>query len=156
MRGFFSQSNFDNIIKWCEINKLTINEKKTKITIFNVNNDVSADNIVYKTRPLEQVKSYKYLGVNICDDLNMDTYVNNVYKKVNYKVYMFSRIRKYITKYAAVMIYKQTIIPYLDYAGFLMDSAYQYSLTSLDKIHNRCMRIIECKHQGDRELNIPS
>ena len=28
------QSQFDYIIDWCELNKLTINEKKTKSTIF--------------------------------------------------------------------------------------------------------------------------
>ena len=75
----------------------------------------------------------------------MDTYVKNVYKKGNYTVQMFSKIRSYITKYAAVMIYKQTKVPYLDYASFLMDSAYQYSLSYLDKVHRRCMRIIEYK-----------
>ena len=85
----------------------------------------------------------------------MDTYVKNVYKKVNYKVYMFSKIRKFI-KHAAVMIYKQTITPYLDYASFLMVSAYQYSLSYLDKIHNRCMRIIEYKTKRYRDLDIPN
>ena len=123
-----SQLLLNNIISWCETNRLTINEKKTKITIFNDNDDHNHIDISYKTTPLEIVKTYKYLGVDICDDLHMDTYVRNVYNKVNYKVYMFSKIRKFITKYAAVMIYKQTIVPYLDYASFLMDSAYQYSL----------------------------
>ena len=67
---------------------------------------------------------------------------------------MFSRIRKYITKYAVIMIYKQTIVPYLDYAGFLMDSAHQYSLALLDKIHKRCIRIIEYKKKSERDQNI--
>ena len=149
-----SQEQFDNIITWCELNKLTINENKTKTTIFNNNTTDLIDTVTYKGKPLENVKTYKYLGVDICDDLNMDLYVKNVYKKVNYKVYMFSKIRKYITTYAANMIYKQTILPYLDYASFLMDSAHQYSLSLLDKIHNRCMRIIEYKKNSSREKNI--
>ena len=41
-----------------------------------------------------------------------------------------------------------------DYASFLMDSAHQYVLSSLDRIHNRCIRIIEHKKKGDREKNI--
>ena len=67
----------------------------------------------FKDQHLENVKHYKYLRVDICDDLNMDTYIRNVYKKANYKVNMFSKIRKYITTYATVMIYKQSILPYL-------------------------------------------
>ena len=151
-----SQELFNNIILWCEINRLTINEKKTKTCSFNNSDLDNSSSITYKQNPLENVNTYKYLGVDICEDLNMDTYVKNVYKKVNYKVYMFSKIRKFITKHAAVMIYKQTITPYLDYASFLMDSAYQYSLSYLDKIHNRCMRIIEYKTKRYRDLDIPN
>ena len=92
-----SQVLFDNIISWCETNKLTVNEKKTKTTVFNNKDNRNMTNINYKTQPLENVKSYKFLGVDICEDLNMDTYVKSVYKKVNFKVYMFSRIRKFIT-----------------------------------------------------------
>ena len=120
----------------------------------NFKNPDSTQPITYNNHPLENVRSYKYLGVDICEDLSMDNFVKNVYKKVNYKVYMFSKIRKYITTYAAIMVYKQTILPYLDYAGFLMDSAFQYSLSLLDKIHNRCMRIIEYKKKGNRNENI--
>ena len=148
-----SQSRFD-IISWCELNKLTINERKTKTTFFNSKSDDVLEKITFKGEPLENVKSYKYLGVDICDDLNMDIYVKNVYRKINYKVYMFSKIRSYITTYAANMIYKQTIVPYLDYASFLMDSAHQYSLSLLDKIHHRCMRIIEYKKPKDRDKNL--
>ena len=151
-----SQVLFDNIISWCETNKLTINENKTKTTIFNNKDNRNMTNINYKTQPLENVKSYKYLGVDICEDLNMDTYVKSVYKKVNFKVYMFSRIRKFITKHAAVMIYKQTIVPYLDYASFLMDSAYQYSLSNHDRIHNRCMRINDYNTKRYGDLDIPN
>ena len=84
----------------------------------------------------------------------MDTFVKNVYKNANYKVSMFSKIRKYITTYAATLIYKQTIVPFLDYACFLMDSAHQYALSCLAKIHKRCIRIIEYKKKGDREQNL--
>ena len=124
--------------------------------MFNSKVDDDPVTVFYKQQTLEYVKSYKYLGVDICDDLAMDNYVKNVYKKANYKVHMFSKIRKYITKYAAVMIYKQTIVPYLDYASFLMDSAYQYSLSHLDKIHSRCMRIIENKNRFNRDIDVPA
>ena len=53
--------------------------KKRQTTIFNNKANRNMTNINYKTQPLENVKSYKYLGVDICEDLNMDTYVNSVY-----------------------------------------------------------------------------
>ena len=148
-----SQNSFNRIISWCNLNKLTINENKTKFSLFN-NKGQDGDVILCKGKPLEIVNSYKYLGVDVTSDFNFDEYVKNVYKKVNYKVYMFSKIRKFITTHAAIMIYKQTIVPYLDYASFLIDSAHQYTLANLDKIHKRCMRLIKFKKKAEREENI--
>ena len=94
---------------------------------------------------LEQVNSYKYLGADIDHTLTMDLFISNVCKKVNFKIYMFKKIRKYVTKYAAIMIYKQTILPYFDYDSFLMGSANQSSIANLDKYQKRAIRLIEYK-----------
>ena len=53
-----NQSLFNNIIPWCEINRLTIHEKKTKTTIFNNSDNECPINIYYKQQPLEYVKTY--------------------------------------------------------------------------------------------------
>ena len=58
---------------------------------------------------------------------------------------MFGKIRKYITTHAAIMIYKQTILPYFDYGSFLMNSASQNSISKLDKYQNRALHLIEYK-----------
>ena len=129
-------------------------KKRLSPQFFNYNGMDYVRHIFFKNQPLEYAKNYKYLGVDICEDLSMDIFVKNVHKKANFTVYMFSRIRKYITKYAAIMIHKQTIVPFLDYAGFLMDSAHQYSLALLDKIHKRCIRIIEYKKKSEHDQNI--
>ena len=75
-----------------------------------------------------------------------------MYKKANYKVYMFSKIRNVLQLMQPLWCI--SILPYLDYASFLLDSAYQYSLSLLDKIHNRCIRIMEYKRKGNRDKDI--
>ena len=142
------------IVKWCDENRLTINEQKTKYTVFNNKSNDSSPTLKCKDHSLENVNSYKNLGVDITSNLDMNNYVHNVYKKANYKVYMFSKIRKYITKFAAIMIYKQTILPYMDYCSFVMDSACQYSLSKLDKIQKRSIRLIEYKTRKDQRKDI--
>ena len=84
----------------------------------------------------------------------MDEYVLNVSKKAGYKIHMLSRIRRYITSHAASLIYKQTILPYLDYASFLMDSAHQYSLSLIDKIQKRGVRLIEYERDFRKRKDI--
>ena len=85
-----SQIIFDQVVSWCDQNKLTIkniNEKKTKNTIFNTDSE-STKLVTFKDQPLEYVNSYKYLGVDICDDLSWDSFVKNVYRKANYSAYV--------------------------------------------------------------------
>ena len=86
------QNNLDVITKWCDMNLLTINELKTKYCLFNHSNQ-NQQKLQCKGQKLGIVNSYKYLGVDITSDLNMDEYVYNVYKKASYKIHMLSKIR---------------------------------------------------------------
>ena len=148
------QSYINTISEWCKTNKLTINESKTKYCLSNYHNDTCPIMLRCNEHRLGLVRSYKYLGVDITNDLNMDEYVSNVYKKASYKIHMLSKIRKYITIYAAGQIYKQTILPYLDYASFMMDSAHQYSLSLLDKVQKRGIRLIEYENDYKKRVDI--
>ena len=148
------QNNLNVTIVWCNINKLTINESKTNYCLFNHKGSIDIAPLSCKGKRLGLVSSYKYLGADITNDLSMDEYVSNVYKKASYKIHMLSMIRSYITVHAATQIYKQTILPYLDYASFLMDSVHQYSLSLLDKIQKRGIRLIEYERDYRKRRDI--
>ena len=104
----------DNIKIWCKINKLTINENETKFTTFLRKPTKIKHRFTCKNIPLERTPSYKYLGTDIGNTLTMETFNKNVCTKVNYKVYMFGRVRNYKTTQASIMIYKQMILLYFD------------------------------------------
>ena len=144
------QTAMNNIQTWCRMNKLTINENKTKFTTFLRKPSDRKYQIVSNNISLERTTPYKYLGADINNVLTMDSFNKNVCKKVNYKLYMFGKIRKYITINAAILIYKQTILPYFDYGSFLMNSASQNSISKLDKYQNRALRLIEYKPKHQR------
>ena len=63
------------LTRWCSINKLSINVKKTKCLIIDLRNDT----MDYPKRHLngqllDQVRSYNYLGVSIDDKVEFDTF----------------------------------------------------------------------------------
>ena len=134
------QIAMNNTQNWCEMDKLTINGNKTKFTIFLRKPSDRKYQVVCNKNLLERTTTYKYLGADIDNTLTMDSFNKNVCKKVNFKLYMFGKIRKYITTHAAILIYKQTILPYFDYGRFLMNSASQNSISKLDKYQNRALR----------------
>ena len=90
-------------------------------------------NIEFKimNKNLEMVKVYKYLGVQVDCQLNYQH---------------FKRIRKFITKQAAELVYKCKILPILEYADFILDQGVAYINNALQKIQNHCLLIIHNQH----------
>ena len=54
---------------------------------------------------------------------------------------MFGRIRKFITEYSAIRIYKSMILPYYDYADIVYDKARQIDLDKLQRAQIKCLKI---------------
>ena len=59
------------------------------------------------------------------------------------KVFALRKIRKYVTDEAATLIYKQTILPIFDYAGFLLISLSNSDKYDLQVMQNDALRF--CK-----------
>ena len=86
---------------------------------------------------------YKYLGVDLDENLTMNNMIDSTFNEANRKVYLLKKIRPYITREIANRIYKTCILPILDYADFLMDSEGVSFIGKLDTIKKRCLRIID-------------
>ena len=87
------------------------------------------------------VKSYNYLGVTLDSGMTLRPFYNNV-KKITYnKIFNLTKIRKYVTEHAVIMIYKHTILPYLEYAGFLLIACNLDDRRELQKCQNDALRI---------------
>ena len=92
---------------------------------------------------------YKYLGVDLDENLTMNNMIDSTFNKANRKVYLLKKITSYIPREIANGIYKTCTLPVLDYADFLVDSGGVSFIGKLDKIQKRCLLIIDCKlHPG--------
>ena len=79
------------------------------------------------------------LGVDLHRNLTYENAVHNTYVKANKKLFTLRKIRPYITQRIAVLIYKQFILPIMDYADFLFDSCVKSELDLLDCILDRAL-----------------
>ena len=140
------QRAMDEVADWCKGNKMTVNAKKTKHMLVLRNNDVrdEADmlSVNFNGESLANVKSYKYLGIDLDGNLSYDLAVHNTYIKANKKLFTLRKIRPYITQRVAALIYKQFVLPILDYADFIFDSAVKGEVDLLDRIQNRAIKVI--------------
>ena len=59
----------------------------------------------------------------------------------NYRIVQLNQIRKFIDKHTAITIYKQYILPKLEYASILMDGVAPTHTNRLQKLQNKGLRI---------------
>ena len=148
------QSLLSKLLDWCEVNKLTINVSKTKhmfIPRNKTHNELIKDISAYITPgKLQNVASYKYLGVDLEQTLSFDAMIDTMYNKANRKLYSsLKNIRPYITGSVASLIYKTCVRPVMEYADFLVDSCNKQNISKLAIIQKRALKIIEQARHKD-------
>ena len=137
--------DLSNFKKWCIQNKLTINVKKTKYVIFGLKSQlkkISGHTLAISDSPIEKVNSYKYLGITLDATLTYNCHLNNCLKLASHKIFLLSKIRKYITFEAANRIYKTMILPIIEYGDILYDGSNHKLLEKLQTTQNRCLRLV--------------
>ena len=117
----------DKVCNWCFFNRLSINIKKTKhLSIMSKRDETVNVQTMYvsidKIR-VENVHTYNYLGVIVDDKLTFTEFRDNKYNKVNMRLYHLKHLRPNINNDIANRIYKQTILPLMDYSDFMIESS---------------------------------
>ena len=101
---------------------------------------------------LSNVSSYKHLGIGLDRNLSYENAVHNTYIKANKKLFTLRKIQPYITQRVLVFVYKQFILPILDYADFLLDSTVKCELDLLDRAQERALRLVGRGQMNNRAI----
>ncbi len=91
---------------------------------------------------LEQVTSYKYLGIMIDSKLSFDSNTEYVYSKVIKRIGVLGRSRYFLSQELALYLYKQLILPLLDYGDIFYDGTTQKNSCIIQKLQNAAFRRI--------------
>ena len=130
-----------------------LNERKTQSMIIGNRSKLSklVDPIpfVINGKSVIFVKKYNYLGFLLDCEMSLLPLYKNIEKRLVDKIYMLKKLRKYITYNAALQIHKQTILPILDYAGFLLLLCNKNKKHDLQVIQNDILRFCENKRLQD-------
>ena len=140
------QNDLNNLVKWCTENKVTINSKKNKYCIYgmrsNVKRSKSVDTVLsLNNNVLDRVCSYKYLGFILDDHLNFNKHIDEICKLVSHKLYLLSRIRRYLTIDACINIFKTMILSVIEYGDIVYSGTYVKNLDKIDRLFYRGLRI---------------
>ena len=148
------QKELDQFLEWTLKNNLRLNESKTQAMIVGNRNRlakiVNLEPFLLNGKIFKFVKQYDYLGIILDAELSLVPLYKNIEKRVIDKVFMLRKLRKYLTYKSALQIYKQTIMPIFDYAGFLLLACSKEKKNDFQVIQNDVLRFCENKRLKDR------
>ena len=151
------QQDVNRLIKWCQLNRLSINIKKTKLVFHphkennmnNVNSDIMMGGI-----PVDYVSSYLYLGVDIDNMLTFKKHFVNTFKNVSHKLFILRKTRHMINIKAALDITKTMLCSVIDYGNIFLSSCTISNLNDLQVIQNHAIRCVyNIKNPIDFHIN---
>ncbi len=87
----------ERLTTWCQDNCLSLNVSKTKelIVDFRKRQQRPYTPLMISGTPVERVSSFKYLGVNISEDLTWTTHIQTQVKKARQRLYHLRQLRKF-------------------------------------------------------------
>ena len=138
------QPELDNIHLWCSENRLKLNVNKSKTLLIGSRSKLGkvdyANTLKIAGNVLSFVDKYKYLGTIIDKEMSLSYLLTDVKKSVLSKLFTLRKIRMYITEKCALSIYKQAILPFFDYVGFMLISCNKSDRSDLQVIQNDALR----------------
>ena len=132
------------LCKWCHKNQLTINLKKTKVMLFGTRNmlkNCKKGDTVMNDCKIQYVNHFNYLGIKLDRTLTFEMHACETIRMVAHKLYLLSRVRKYINIQQAITIYRSMIVPYFDYGDIFLSNINLKTIDKLQKLQNRALRI---------------
>ena len=90
------KSSIADFTNWCQKNKLLLNTDKTKELIIDFRQ--KSQPVVplrINGKDIEQVSSYKYLGIHIDNNINWQLQATTVYKKINKRMFFLRKLRNF-------------------------------------------------------------
>lgn len=134
-----------NVEKYLNINKLKLNIDKTKAMILTTKHKYSLlPNInlkIYETE-IDLVTEIKYLGFFVDNYLSFKNHFIYIHKKISKKMFFFSRVAVSLSIGSRITVYNTIIQPHFNYCASLLFLLDNNSMSSLQKLQNRGMRII--------------
>ena len=101
---------------------------------------ISSVSLLFNGKEIEFVCKNDYLGTILDPKMSLTSPYKNPLKNVSYKIFLLRKIRKCIHYHTALCIYRQAILPILEYSGFLLISIIMGQKNDLHVTQNDVLR----------------
>lgn len=138
-------STLQKLQLWCNNNHIEINQSKTKYMTFHPprKQHQNTQNILLNNSPIEQVQTFKFLGITIDNKLSWSDHTNKVKLKISQGLHALSSIQNFTTTQTRKIVYHSLIHSHLTYGCHLWGNALKKHIHPLHIIQKKALRKIE-------------
>ncbi len=139
------QYDLQSISYWMSENRLSLNTSKTKFMMLGSKaklNNVPRFTVSLNGDPIENVESFKYLGMTVDNQLTFHHHIDKVIDKTSTKLGLLYKTRWLFDENTALMLYKALIIPHFDFGSIIYEVCPQYQLHRLQVVQNAALRLV--------------
>ena len=141
------QGSLNKANQWFSLNKMVPNAKKTKQLLIGTKQKLSyctnpSLNLSLRGTEIEEAVNEKVLGVKIDKHLNWNSHIDYMITKLNSRVNLPKRARKYPNLSLRNLLYNALIKPIFEYCCSVWGNTKIDNLKRLLRIKKRCARVI--------------
>ena len=139
-----TNEEIEKILSWLDVNKLTLNVKKTHFMVFRNNRRKLTiyDTLMIRGHEIEIVESTKFLGVYLDSGLTWRNHIDYIKGKIARGIGILCKARKYLKENTLIILYYSFIYPYLCYCIDVWGNTYKSYIEPLLRLQKKVLRII--------------
>ena len=150
----FMQEDMSSISTWCARNGIRMNVDKTCSMLFGNPKrlkDLPPFEINLEGELVKKVNSYKYLGITLDGQLNFNKHIQRTIASTSLKLKQLRRMRYFLNVKAATLIYKNMILPVIEYGDLFLTGTTVCNRKRLQILQNKGLR---CALGKDRDFSV--
>ena len=138
------KKEIEKILSWLDVDKLTLNVKKTHFMVFrNCRRKLTIhDTLMIRGHEIEIVESTKFLVVYLDSGLTWRNHIDYIKGKIARGIGILCKARKYLKENTLITSYYSFIYPYLCYCIEVWENTYKSYIEPLLRLQKKVLRII--------------
>jgi len=137
------QAAANGIANWCRANKMKLNSKKCQELKLTTAKNGPIPSTILENGPIDEVYSYKYLGININNDLDWYQQWEHVYAKVKSVPYLLRQLRQLgFREPILINVYRSYVLSHFAYSAPVLASTNNRTMHEMEIFQRRCFRTI--------------
>ena len=115
-RNDIINEHLNKVGEWMKSNKLVLNSRKTKYMLFYKHNKVVPNlDLNINGSTIDQVSTFKFLGLHINSQLTWQTHINEISKGISRVIGLLYKMQTILPKNILLSLYNTLILPHINY-----------------------------------------